>query len=408
MLSVDHVRARRRGHQLELIPISAAVRARLLQLAERYIYVFKMGVGQDRESIDEACDAIPISGSLQKLSAGLRKLLIDRSTFSGPEGCDPVSLRRSLFQAAAKLRSELPDGERLDRDEALAVAATESGVDRFRIEELLFADLKSAWRLENFETLSPAQLLEEYELAQAQAILLRATSLDILMRCDDPSDYRAIFRALKFRRLLFELREREDGSYQLLVDGPHQLFRLSTRYGLQLALLLPTLRACQWWRLSAKVSWGRERQPLDFYLNGEKSEEAPSVDLVEELVTLMERFKKLKSPWRVRRANKIINLPGVGLCIPDLIFVHEDKSKIYFEALGYWSRDAVWRRVELVEEGLAERLIFAVSERLRVSERALNDELPSTLYVYKGVISPRELLRRLEKLHASKGGEQPE
>ena len=47
---------------------------------------------------------------------------------------------------------------------------------------------------------------------------------------------------------------------------------------------------------------------------------------------------------------------------------------IYFELLGYWSRDAVWQRVKLVEEGLETPIVFGVSSRLRVSDKALPKE----------------------------------
>ena len=70
--------------------------------------------------------------------------------------------------------------------------------------------------------------------------------------------------------------------------------------------------------------------------------------------------------------------------------------------MGYWSRPAVWRRVELVERGLTERILFCVSARLRVSEAALPDELPGALYVYKGVISPRTVLERADALSRRK------
>jgi predicted nuclease of restriction endonuclease-like RecB superfamily len=86
----------------------------------------------------------------------------------------------------------------------------------------------------------------------------------------------------------------------------------------------------------------------------------------------------------------------VGLCIPDLRFVHRDTGEVaYLELLGYWSRDAVWKRVELVAKGLRERVIFAASSRLRVSEEVLDDAAPSELYVYKGTLLPKEVLRRL-------------
>ena len=64
--------------------------------------------------------------------------------------------------------------------------------------------------------------------------------------------------------------------------------------------------------------------------------------------------------------------------MPDLELRHASAaSTVYLEVLGFWSRDAVWRRVELVERGLPQRIVFAVSKHLRVSEEALDDEHPA-------------------------------
>ena len=89
----------------------------------------------------------------------------------------------------------------------------------------------------------------------------------------------------------------------------------------------------------------------------------------------------------------------MGLCVPDLTFVHaESGRRVHLEVLGFWSRDAVWRRVELVEQCLLERVVFAVSSRLRVSEEVLGDAEHAALYVYKGAMSAKALLRRLDAL----------
>jgi hypothetical protein len=74
------------------------------------------------------------------------------------------------------------------------------------------------------------------------------------------------------------------------------------------------------------------------------------------------------------------------------------RARVHFEALGYWSRDAAWRRVELAKAGLSRPILFAVSSRLRVSEAVLDDVETAALYVYKGVMSPRAVERKLDEL----------
>jgi predicted nuclease of restriction endonuclease-like RecB superfamily len=319
------------------------------------------------------------------------------------------------------MRAKLNDDQRFDRQAALIAAAAELDLDIYKLDDVLFCDLKGEQRLTRFDKLHPQRLLEEYKLSQEQAILLRASELKVRVKCRAPSTYRYLFRQLKFRRLLFEIKplsvlgeplvdqdatsEQAVEEYEITMSGPHNLFRASTKYGLQLALMLPALRVCDQWRLSARVHWGKERTPLDFYLDHESSASTPSsdpladVELPDEVESLLVQLKKNKTEWRARRSSKIIQLPGVGLCVPDLVLSHpKRRDRVYFEVMGYWSRDAVWKRIELVEAGMSEHIIFAVSSRLRVSERALEDDLPSALLIYKGAILIRRLVELLDRL----------
>ena len=81
--------------------------------------------------------------------------------------------------------------------------------------------------------------------------------------------YRQLFARLKFRRLLYRLHGLADGGYRIEIDGPMSLFRGVTKYGLQLALMLPALRECGRWTLRAEVLWGKEREALVFVTGGD-------------------------------------------------------------------------------------------------------------------------------------------
>jgi hypothetical protein len=98
--------------------------------------------------------------------------------------------------------------------------------------------------------------------------------------------------------------------------------------------------------------------------------------------------------------------------VPDLVFQATGADGkpvvVYLEVMGYWSRAAVWQRVELVQAGLRERVLFAVSSRLRVSEEVLDGDLPGALYVYKGTMSARTVLERLDVLSSAKTKRAPD
>jgi predicted nuclease of restriction endonuclease-like RecB superfamily len=407
MLSPELVRTRRRGGELTLVALSGKQRQRAQELGEALIAVTRQHVGRSREELERSLRAIPVTASEKKLLAGLAKLVEDACEFSSPAGVDARALRSRVFAEASALRSRLEPGQAFDRQVVLGKLSEELGLSAGDIEAALFADLRGSHLLLGMKPLDAAELVARYERAGRQAVLLRAVKVRADIRCSSPAEYRALFHKLKFRRLLYELHPLSPDGYRVEIDGPFSVFEAVTKYGLQLALMLPALEACQKLSLNAQVLWGKQREPLAyrFELEAERRPgrgERPA--LPDEVARLVEGLSALESPWSVRESRAILDLPGVGLCVPDLEFEHADTGEVLFlEVLGYWSRDAVWRRVELVERGLSERILFAVSSRLRVSEAVLDESEMGALYVYKSSMNPRAVLTRLEQLRRRPG-----
>lgn len=125
----------------------------------------------------------------------------------------------------------------------------------------------------------------------------------------------------------------------------------------------------------------------------------PSVNLADEMARLIEGLRALETPLRLTLSTDILNLPGLGLCVPDLLFRNPSTgASVYLEVLGFWSSEAVWQRVELVERALSHRILFAVSKHLRVSKEVPCDEPPGALYVYKRIMHAATVLNRVEAL----------
>jgi hypothetical protein len=142
---------------------------------------------------------------------------------------------------------------------------------------------------------------------------------------------------------------------------------------------------------------------LRFRLEGRGSgARSETLRLPDDVQALLDAFAALDGDWQARPAGEILDFPGLGLCVPDLEFRHRPSgARVFFEALGFWSRDAVWRRIELAERGLPEPMLFAVSSRLRVSAELLDGVESAALYVYKGTMSARAVERQLERLLSS-------
>lgn len=401
MLSADLVRVRRRGEELFLTTIKGTERPEIEGIAEGILQILEMSVGQTWDEVGESLGAVERSPRLEKVWAGLKKLALDDSKFGTPLDVDARSLRGEVFSLASRSRKGATAEQPFVREEVLTKVAAELGVDVEAVEEGLFSDLKGAARLTTSTKLSPEGLVESYELAQIQGILLRAVRLRAEVECSSPDQARILFQKLKFRQLLFRIEAKESGVYQLEIEGPFSLFDSVTKYGLNLALVVPILKECRRAELSADLLWGKERKKLSFKTTLQGGEDGAPAELRSDVKTLLQALEKQKSPFAAAPAREIFNIPGMGICVPDLKLSAPGRDDVFVEVLGYWSREAVWKRVEWAESGAPKRVIFAVSSRLRVSEEVLPRESGAALYVYKGTMSAPALLRQVEELSTS-------
>jgi predicted nuclease of restriction endonuclease-like RecB superfamily len=402
LLTADLVHVRRRGDRLLVVPLGDAERARARELAAAAIALIKAHVGLTRGVLLEAWNQIPISPAENRLARGLWKLALDACAFDEGDSLDPVALRRELFLRAAIDRRQA--GQAFDRDALVRAAADARAVSPATIEKAMYADLPTAHVLREARLPSPDGLVATYETSQHQAVFLRAVSVQARVFCANAAGYRALFRTLKFRRLLYSIAKLGRGlGYVIDIDGPFSLFEQTTKYGLQLALALPALMACTHWDITADLRWGKDRRALRYHARGGEASEAEELAqaLPDEQAALLAEIARQDSPWQGSAANAILDLPGVGVCVPDLELVHRQTGqRVFFELLGFWSRAAVWKRVEMVERNLDQPIVFAVSKHLRVSEEVLPDDVPAALYVYARVPSASAILQKVEEVAA--------
>jgi uncharacterized protein len=407
MLTAEHIDARRQGDQLVLRRLDARDLREAHELAEAYLEAASAHVGHAREEVYEAWQAIDTNARKRRLAAGLRKLVEDGCVFDEESALDPVAIRQAIFRRATEARRATGELRPFDRDRVVQEIATSLGQPPEELERALFADLRGEHVLRSTPFLNAASIVETYELGRAQAILLRAVRVRCEVKAGSPAAVRAFFAWLKFQRLLFTT-ERLPASegFAVTLDGPFSMFESVTKYGLRLALVLPALRALGTWSLVADIRWGKERTPLTFRMSSADggsrvaSDREPAQELSDDVRALLAGIEALpKTRWTAEVATTLLDRPGLGVCIPDLVLRRSDlHHPVYVEVLGFWSRDAVWKRVELAQQGLDARIVFCASSRLRVSPEVIGDEAPAALYVYKGKPSARALLEHVERV----------
>jgi uncharacterized protein len=397
MLSPEHVRVRRQGKELKLLSLGGELRASAVELSRLVIAAAEASIGESRDDLHAEWSAIGVAPREKRLLAGLMKLVEDACEFEVPDGVEAADVRRDVFTRAAEARI----AGSFERASVLAEVAAARGVDVPALEASLFADLRGAQRLAACRAPPAETLVEQYERAQIQAILLRAVRVVCDVRCASADGYRELFQKLKFRRLMHRISELPEGGYRLEIDGPFSLFQSVAKYGLELALMLPSLEATDSLELVADVRWG-ERGMLEFrHSSGKSGAGAEPTSVRSEVEELAAALAAADAGWEIAPSRRVLDLPGLGVCVPDLLLRRRsDGAEVLVELLGYWSRDGVWKRVELAQRGLGARLLFVVNARLRVSEEVLDESSAAMLYVWKTRINPSTLLRRAEELAA--------
>lgn len=403
MLGPDLVRVRRRGDALQLSQLKNPDREVARQLAADLLDVVGASKGDSLEDVGETVGSIDRAAKHEKLFCGLKKLLLDQCAFGSPVDIDAVSLRRDIFSRASRARQALSGDDRFARERILQEVAETHGVEVESIEHALFSDLKGAALLTEVPSLRPETLVEQYEIAQVQGILLRAVQLQVRVECGSQDAARRLFQKLKFRQLLYRMHQAGPDVYVIEIEGPFSLFESVTKYGLQLALLVPALLECKSAELEAKVRWGKDRRDLVFRttLACRGSGEGEASGVRSDVETLLSQLRKKKSDFSIALAREILDVPGEGLCVPDLKFEAPGRPPIYLEVMGFWSRDAVFRRVKWAESQSDKRVLFAVSSRLRVKKEVLDAESGSALYVYKGTMNAASVLAQVTELSSS-------
>jgi predicted nuclease of restriction endonuclease-like RecB superfamily len=400
VLTSDLVQAREKGGELVLARETPERTLEIVRLVDAYLEIARAGLGESRAAIEDAWGEVPFQAKHARLAAGARKLVEDGCTFAAATGADPVALRRALFERAARARLDRSDA--FDRRAILEEAAREAGMTPDEVERALFSDLRQREILKEVFPTSGADIARGWRLAEIEAVLLRAADLDVELTEGSPAAFRALFRTLRFRGLLFRI-ERAGKGYRLRIDGPFSLFESVTKYGLALALAMRDIAGCEAWKLVARLRWGRDRHPVIFRAEGGRpAGPTPRKREIENAVArrLAREINAEKGPWRAKRADVLFDVPGAGVVVPDLVLERGKGERVFVELLGFWSRAAVWNRVEMVERGLLAPVVFVAAKKLRVKEEVMPEDAPASLYVHATEPSARKLVARAEALIA--------
>lgn len=391
-----------------------------LEAAESLLAIFREGVGQTRGEIEGEIDELFGSGGKATLvHRGLAKVLEDGAEFEVVADVPPDVIRGKVFAAAAAHRRDLgqshpplhegdslPAGGRpqrpaFRRDVVLEAVAAELGVEPQTLVDGMFADLRDENRMLSFQDMTAQRLLDRYNVALAQAVLLRSVRVQVEVRNETPARYRQLFRQLKFHRLLYRVGGSMKEGYTFHIDGPLSLFSATTRYGLQMALFLPALLRCKDFRLDAELRWGPRREPRSFHVDSGLGLVPHTADagtyVPPEIPAFAERFRQVAPAWELSETTEIVELGREGVWVPDYRAVHKATGvDAFVEVVGFWKKATLDRLLDQLPRLGPPRFVMVVSEKLKVDEDAL-EKLPGPILWFKEIPSAPELAALLDR-----------
>ena len=345
-----------------------------LELATQLIETYRTAAEQHQTAaeLEEYTTPLIDGASNRRLALALRKLLDERSTFSSLAELDLPALRAEVLEHSAKL---------LQGDAPLPVVENWRGALQEKLpdnpllqEERLYADLPENDCLLEFKDLNAQQLLNRYNLALVQGILLTARHLDIHVATADAPRLRRLFKYLRFFQLLATVEAEDDAPadgflrMHLIVDGPTSILDQSKRYGLQLAAFFPAICSVERWSLEAEVTWKAHENAV-LRLNQDSRLECPyhnfAAYVPDEIRLFHQHFQETVTEWKIVGNTPFLRGEGREIIFPDLSFQYQDGTVVHLELFNRWHANGLAERIKWLEAHPDISLILGVDRTLQ-------------------------------------------
>ncbi|MBD2256140.1 DUF790 family protein [Pseudanabaena sp. FACHB-2040] len=375
-------------------------------IATDLIDLFQAHVSQTQGDLNRQLQELEGEDTNYRIKRGLAHLLKTHfCTLDIVSPLEPEILRQRVFALATQTAPSLQATEKhLDILAQGLSQELEREVTVAHLRQGLYADLQENRMLTEFEAPTPEVLIHRYNLSQVQGVFYRASQVVLNLHRNDPGEYKLMFKYLKLFRLMAYIEGDADQGFTVTIDGPTSLFKPSTRYGLDIAKLIPALLHVTRWSLTATLHWkdsySNQLREKTFTLDstcGLVSHYPPGKpydSMVEE--SFAKRWPVSKTEWRLEREVDLVPIPG-SVMIPDFRLVHPDGREYLLEIVGYWRPEYLRKKFAQVQKAERNNLILAVSERLNLEKAGVSlNQIPVKIVWFKEKLQPRAVLEVLD------------
>jgi len=379
-------------HKSEIQPQYAKLSPKNITVAYRIIEFYTTHIGEQKKVLTTYIAELENQGYDYRFVRALSLLLDRKSRFFCKSKTNPSDLRRRIFQATQT--HGIPTTPQ-KRQQIITTIATETSLPIETIEDQLYADLDAELILEKIEPPTPTELLQQYNLSLTQTLLFESSELNF----NTSGNWQQIFYTIKKLGLIYEATQQT--TFNVKIDGPSSLFKLTKRYGINIAKLLPAITTNQNWTINAKILWKYTNEICNFNIESQKH--APLLKppkpqpLTYDSTTeenFANQFQAVNSGWTLKREPEPI-ITGNHILIPDFS-LQKAGLKIYLEIVGFWTEEYLRRKAEKLQH-VNNKMIIIVHESLACEKLTAIEKRPQLHFIYyKDKIPLAPILRYLQ------------
>lgn len=376
----------------EILPRYAKPSSSNDEAANILIEAYKTHIGEKKKVLKSLVAELEDKGYEYRFVRALSLLLDRKSTFVCQCKVDPVDLRRKIFQATEQFGLPTTSETRQIIIESVASKMFLTVED---VEGYFYSDLDGELVLEKFLAPSASELLGEYNLGLTQTLLFDATELSFTAS----GNWQDLFHAIKKFGLIYEVYQ--DNGLWVKIEGPGSLFKLTRRYGVGIAKLLPIIVSNSEWTVRAKVLWRFTNEICDFKLESQKHAALLKKPYLPALTydssieeDFASKFQALTTGWVLKREPEPVSA-GKQVIIPDFS-LEKAGIKIYLEIVGFWTEEYLLRKIEKLKQ-VESKMLLLINEALACEKLSALEKRPQLdLIYYRDKISLSPILRYLE------------
>jgi len=308
-----------------------------------------------------------------------------------------IYLRRNIFEESSRKGYPVTENE---RKYILQRVASKNNLTIDELELAMWNDLDKNKYLKNFDSLTPLQLVAWYNISILQTVLFNCVKLEFSVY--GGFNWKKILRKIKQLGLMYFLYNESNlklasnnqtkNQDMLLesnnnkriictVDGPLSIVRLTDRYGMAMAKLIPLIIFTDRWSIDATIlrkSMKGIKKTYNFRLSNRDKDlpifdashiashahlqsEADSeiglpfnkyiMDNFDSNVEkkFMDKFLKFSTDWQLAREPDPLILSDGKAFIPDFV-IEKYGVKVYLEIVGFWTRDYLKRKLDKIKD----------------------------------------------------------